>query len=463
MTTNDSNNVSMEHKSNIARLSDSDIHDWYRMVFAYSDKLITDLVDEFDITEDDLLLDPFNGTGTTTLAAKKHGIDSIGTDASPIAVLAGRTKTNWDVDLDEFIRRRDELLSTVKPVFDYLGAEGNATLDAFTSGETADSDEVDLSQYDLEEPEKTPKDWLSEKPRKKMLVLRHHVDEMPEDEVTDLFRLAMCAILPEDVANIGFGPEAYKVKKQEDVDVYGLLVDKLDDIESDLRRVQEAVAAGEVEPGEAEVLYADAREIGEVLREESELLQSDKHNGEVDYVITSPPYPAEHDYTRNQRLELVWMGEMEDTNDLQRIKKANIRSNTKNIYVADSEGEELNIRENERIDDIVSEMETIIEEEDIQHGFGQYYPRVVEEYFAGMQRHFEQVYDLLAPGGKAAYVVADSGSYWQVDIKTGTILAELAEERVGFTDTEIELWRNLQATTGEKDQREEILILTKPE
>lgn len=452
----------MEHKSNLARLSNTHIHSWYRMVFAYSDQIITDLVDEFDIDEDDLILDPFNGTGTTTLAAKKHGIDSIGTDASPIAVLAGRVKTNWNVDLDEFARRREELLSAVKPVFDRLGAEGNTTLTSFTA-DTTDTADVDLDQYDLEEPEKTPKDWLSEKPRKKMLVLRHHVDEMPNDEVTDLFRLAMCAILPEDVANVGFGPEAYKTKKQEDVDVYSLLVNKLDEMESDLRRVQETIAKGEVEPGEAEVLYGDAREIGNVLCEESELFQSDKHNGKVDYVITSPPYPAEHDYTRNQRLELIWMGEMEDNSDLQKIKKANIRSNTKNIYVDDGEAEQLNIRDNERIDDIVSKMERIIEEEDIQHGFGQYYPRVVEEYFAGMQKHLQQIFDIMAPGGKAAYVVADSGSYWQVDIRTGTILAEIAEERVGFADTDIELWRNLQATTGEKDQREEILILTKPE
>lgn len=450
----------MKGKSNIARLSETDIHDWYRMVYSYSDQIITDLVEEFGITQDDLILDPFNGTGTTTVAAKAQGIDSIGTDASPIAVLAGRVKTNWNIDLEEFAERRNQLLQTVEPVFKAISAEDNVTLTSF--GATGGED-VDLSQYDFEEPEKTPKDWLSEKPRKKMLALRHHVNKLPDDEITDFIRLAMCAILPEDVANIGFGPEAYRKTIQDDVDVYTLLDNKLDKMVADLRRVQQSIESGKLSPGEAEVLYADAREVADVLRDESELLHTEKHNGEIDYVITSPPYPAEHDYTRNQRLELIWMGEMEDNTDLQRIKKANIRSNTKNIYVDDNEGEELNIRDNERIDNIVSEMEHIIVEEDIQHGFGQYYPRVVEEYFAGMQKHFQQIFEMMAPGGKAAYVVADSGSYWQVDIKTGEILGELAEERVGFVDSETKLWRNLQATTGKKDQREEILILTKPE
>lgn len=457
---NQSGRHSMEHKSNIARLSDTSIHDWYRMVFAYSDQIIYDLGEEFGITEDDLILDPFNGTGTTTLAAKKEGIDSIGTDANPVGVLAGKVKTTWNIDLEEFRKRRNTLLRTIEPVFRKISSEGNVTLSSFTNEE---SDDVSLKKYDFTEPEKTPKGWLSEKPRKKMLVLRHHVEELPDDDITDLFRLAMVAILPEDVANIGFGPEAYKQSPQEDVDVYTLFDNKLDKMEADLRKVQKAVDEG-FKPGDVEVIYADAREIADELREQSELIHTEKHDGTVDYIITSPPYPAEHDYTRNQRLELIWIGELEDNQDLQHIKKKNIRSNTKNIYVDDSEGEETNIRNNERIDAIVTEMERIIEEDDIQHGFGQYYPRVVEEYFAGMLRHFEQVFDIMTPGGKAAYVVADSGSYWEVQIETGEILQELAENRVGFVDTDIKQWRKLHTTTGSHDGLdEEILILTKPE
>lgn len=459
MALNDTERLQMEHRSNVSRLSDTSIHDWYRMVFAFSDRIIYDLIEEFGITEDDLILDPFNGTGTTTLAAKKEGIDSIGADVSPVAALAGKVKTTWNIDLEEFRKRRNDLLNAVEPAFRKIGAQENLTLSSFTD---ADSDDVSLDGYDFTEPEKTPKGWLSEKPRKKMLVLRHHVENMPEDDITDVFRLAMIAILPEDVANIGFGPEAYRRSSQEDVDVYGLYNNKLDKIESDLRKVQNVLAEG-YEHGEAEVLRADAREIATELRQRSQLVQSAKHDGSIDYLITSPPYPAEHDYTRNQRLELIWMGVLEDNQDLQRIKKENIRSNTKNIYVDDDAGEETDIRDNERIDGIVTEMENIIEKEEIQHGFGQYYPRVVEEYFAGMQRHFEQVYEILASGGKAAYVVADSGSYWEVQIETGEILRELAENRVGFVDTEIKQWRKLHATTGSHDGLdEEILILTKP-
>ncbi|MFC6954098.1 DNA methyltransferase [Halorubellus litoreus] len=453
---------SLKHQSNIGRLDDVDIHDWYRFVYAFSDRVITGLVDEFDIEQEDLIIDPFNGTGTTTLAAKKLGIDCIGTDTSPASVLSARCKTNWDVDLDDYRDRRADLLATVEPIFKQISSQGNTTLDSFGN---QDSEDVDLSKYDFSEPKKTPKGWLSEKPLKKMKVLKYHIEKLPDDDVTDLFKLAMIAILPEDVGNVRFGPEATRDRKQEgDKDVFTIFKSKLAEIEEDLETVQSAVESGDLDPGETEVIRADARQLAKTLREESELLNTDKHNGEVDYLITSPPYPAEHDYTRNQRLELIWLNAADDNKDLQKIKKANIRSHTKNIYVADDEGEQVDIRENDQVDSIVSEMEQIIVDEDISHGFGKYYPRVIEEYFAGMQHHFEQVYDLLAPGGKAAYVVGDSGSYWQVEVETAEILGELAEERVGFEPPEIRLWRNMAATTADYDDIEEnILILTKPE
>jgi hypothetical protein len=41
---------------------------------------------------------------------------------------------------------------------------------------------------------------------------------------------------------------------------------------------------------------------------------------------------------------------------------------------------------------------------------------------------------------------------------------ELAEERVGFVNAEIKLWRNMAATTADYDDvKENILVLSKPE
>lgn len=53
---------------------------------------------DFGVGSGDLLLDPFCGTGTTLVEAKKTRIPSVGCDAHPLAALATRVKTNWSVE-----------------------------------------------------------------------------------------------------------------------------------------------------------------------------------------------------------------------------------------------------------------------------------------------------------------------------------------------------------------------------
>lgn len=446
--------ISLENKSNVARLDDTGIHDWYRFVFAYSDWIIADLKEEFGISETDLIYDPFNGTGTTTVTSKKLGIDSIGTDASPVGVLAGQVKTNWDIDLDKFRTRRRDLLGVLKPVFMEISKEDETDLSRYED----ENSEVDLSKYDFSEPEKLLKGWLSRKPMKKMLVLKHEVENLPDDEVTGLFRLAMIAILPEKVGNIAFGPTLYRTGEVEDIDVYKIYSDKLNKMESDLEETQSKIQGGGITPGKTEVMFADARQAGDAVKQNSALLK--EHGGTVDFIITSPPYPNERDYTRTQRLELIWLDEVCDNVDLQNIKKNYLRSNTKNIYVGDNDGERTSIRDFERVDQIVKELEDHVGED--SSGFERYYPRVIEEYFGGMCLHFQSLYDVIAPGGKLAYVVGDQQTYKRVSVETGEILGEIAEAKTGFTQVGFMHWRNRRSTDHDEDLEEEILVLEKP-
>lgn len=445
----------MKHQNNIQRLTDTTIHDWYRMVFAYSDKIIVDLADKWGISSNDLVLDPFVGTGTTVVTAKTLGIDAIGTDSMPPSILATRAKTNWHVDADAFKQRYVTLLKTLEPAFDGVNAQNSSSLQPFTNG----PGEETLDKYDLTPPKKLPEGWLCDDALQKMLIVKQEVAQLPDDDITDIIRTAMIAILPETVADIGFGPEIYRLELSESVDVYATFRDKLRKIERDLRKIQQKDHEG-VKPGYCEVYEADARTVGDTLTEQSFLL--DKH-GTVDYVITSPPYPAEHDYTRNQRLELVWLDAVTDNESLQRIKKNSIRSNSKNIYVEDNDSEITNVKDNERVNEIVAELQRIGRQDDKNHGFGKYYPRVIEEYFGGMVRHLNQVHDIMSSGGLAGYVVADQASYWQVDVPTGKILRELAREKTGFVPEDTLHWRDVTSTTGKaEDLREEILVLRKP-
>lgn len=432
------------------------IHNWYNFVYSYDPSLITSLINELNITRDNLVYDPFTGTGTTLLTCKQHGIDAIGTDTSPASTLAATVKTTWDINTATFKTRQETLLNTIRPALKTLTSNHRTTLHDYTN--TTLTPPKPISEYDFSEPETLPNAWLHELTHKHATVIKHHINQLPDDDITDAFRLALIATLPESLANVRFAPEITRDKDTpQHIDAYTPFKNKLSTLHTDLQHINQELTHS-ITPGDTEVCRADARNTASILTT-TELLS--KH-GTVDYVITSPPYPAEHDYTRNQRLELLYLDHCRTIPELQALKKQNIRSHTKNVYADDSEGDDVNIHDNATVHDIVTTMEDIIEKENITHGFGQTYPRVVEEYFGGMVNHLRDVATILSDTGTAVYVVADSGSYWQVEIPTSDILTELAVTKTPFTTAETKHWRDITATTADYDNiAENILILKK--
>jgi hypothetical protein len=83
---------------NAVQKIDLPIHGWYRFVLSFPPHLVRQYITKLKIGSDDLLLDPFCGTGTTLVEAKLNLIPSIGCDAHPFAALVSRVKTNWAVD-----------------------------------------------------------------------------------------------------------------------------------------------------------------------------------------------------------------------------------------------------------------------------------------------------------------------------------------------------------------------------
>lgn len=69
------------------------IHRWYLFPHSFTSNLVHALIDEWSLGCDDKILDPFAGAGTTQLAAKEKGVPSYGYDLSPLAVFATNTKT----------------------------------------------------------------------------------------------------------------------------------------------------------------------------------------------------------------------------------------------------------------------------------------------------------------------------------------------------------------------------------
>jgi hypothetical protein len=86
---------------------------------------------------------------------------------------------------------------------------------------------------------------------------------------------------------------------------------------------------------------------------------------------------------------------------------------------------------------------------------------VTRQYFGGMARHFADLREILRPGAQLAYVVGDQASYLQVMIRTGEILAEIAQG-LGYELVRIDLFRTRLATATKEQLREEVVVLRWP-
>ncbi|MCX7723595.1 MAG: DNA methyltransferase, partial [Verrucomicrobiae bacterium] len=177
----------------------------------------------------------------------------------------------------------------------------------------------------------------------------------------------------------------------------------------------------------------------------------------IQFVITSPPYPNEKDYTRTTRLESVLLGFVKNKAELRELKRRLIRSNTRNVFRDDDDA--VWVEKFESIQKLAKEVEARRVALGKTSGFERLYHLVVRHYFGGMARHFANLRQALKKGAKLAYVVGDQASYLRVMIRTSHLIAEIADY-FGYRVDGIELFRTRLATATRTALREEIVWLT---
>jgi hypothetical protein len=136
-----------------------------------------------------------------------------------------------------------------------------------------------------------------------------------------------------------------------------------------------------------------------------------------------------------------------------------VRSNTRNVYKGDDDDQW--VASHPEVQRIASAIEARRIELGKTSGFERLYAKVTRLYFGGMARHLADLRELLRPGARLAYVVGDQASYLRVMIRTGQILADIAQS-LGYRLEGIDLFRTRLATATREQLREEVVILRWP-
>jgi DNA modification methylase len=424
--------VASDNNANKLAQHDHPFHDWYRFVLSFPPHLVRKYIQDFRLSHEHTILDPFCGTGTTLIESKINRIPAVGLEANPVAHFASSVKVDWTIDPDLLMTESRDIADSALRILRSQGIDDSQPFERKPK-------DIGLKILDSEAADLLLTNSISPLPLHKTLVLLECMQPHQDEVFYRHALLALANALVYKIGNLRFGPEVGIGKLKKDAPVIAVWLSEIEKITSDLRRVR-----GEFFP-EAQVHLADAREIGQIIPPHS-----------IDGVITSPPYPNEKDYTRTTRLESVILGFIKTKANLRDLKKRLVRSNTRGVYKDDDD--DAWIAKHAKIQFIADAIEKRRKELGKDSGFEKLYGRVTKLYFGGMARHLAELRQVLRPGAQLAYVVGDQASYLRVMIRTGNLLAEIAEA-LGYEVVRIDLFRTRFATVTKEQLREEVVVL----
>lgn len=242
-------------------LEDKAIHRWYVFPHSFTSELVHALSEEWGLGSKDHILDPFVGAGTTILAAKEKGVPASGYDLSPLAVSIARAKIE-----DYSVPRLEKAWQVLKWHLD--PARWNGASRTYPNLVCKALPGRLLGAFDA---------------------IARRIDCLPYSAAEqDFFRLALFASLPHYSRAVATGGWLKWVDRRTSVkSLPSVLTRRVEDMLADLRLARLPSGA------HWRVELADARQLPD-------------HDSTYSAVITSPPYPNRHDYTRVFGVELMF-------------------------------------------------------------------------------------------------------------------------------------------------------------
>jgi DNA modification methylase len=391
-------------------------HRWYEYLEDFPAQFVQDSISKYKISNEYFILDPFVGSGTTLIHAKKMGYKGIGFDVNPVMTFIASTKLNWKFDPEEF---RRNFKSFVK---------------WFVKNNDGDYlDKTLLSNM----PKKELNQWLSPVKQKEISAALYFIDKKVPSDQQAIFRLALLAASIK-TSYVAFCPGTtfYPFRDKNDF-LY------------DLHKVAKFVYRDlKTSPKNSQRIPTKVK-----LTSSKDSKSFRNLSNKVDLIITSPPYPNDLEYTRQTRLEMYILGDAKSMDDVQSIKRSMVKGSTKLIYNADTPREY--VLRSKSIQKIAREI--LLKTSGKSWGFD--YPLMIQMYFSDMYECLENYFHCLVTGGTALLVVGDQ-TIQGVLIPVAEILEEMSKE-IGFSEARIELHRERRSSNHDIPIPEENLVLTK--
>ncbi len=352
----------------VSPLSDRRIapFNWYAFKHRFGSELVSKISQKFGLRRGDTILDPFCGGGTTLIKAKMDGINSVGLDLSPFPVFLSNVLTRTFQP-----NRLRKLL-----------------------GEMSHDIDPHVEIPDVELLHKS----FSDKTLRYIFSLRNAIYSLRSKD-KDFFLFCLLCIL-NSVSRAKKSGGFLRITDQKRVP-WGRVRKAF--METSEHFIGE-LATYSFSDAHSEAVVGDARRYPYQIRQR-----------QYDAILTSPPYPNRHDYTRIYALELL-VGFIADNPSLKRLRYATLRSHVeaKRKY----EAEEFTIPRllREKVEEL--------------HNNKLNNPQIVSTlsgYFEDMYLCLKEMRAVLKPGKYIGLVVSNV-RYAGIMIPVDELLAEIGEQ-----------------------------------
>jgi len=346
------------------RLKEQPIHRWFWFPHSFSPQLIDEILKIYPLPSDGRILDPFVGAGTTVLRARQLGYHAVGTDLSPLSLFVSQVKlTRLD---------KESLEKHLQQVLEYTPVQARESF-----------------------PERLAKAFTKEEIAH-IIGLRQKIEKLPQP-VVNFFRLALLRVQQRVSRAVPDGGWFRWVEKGDQSKQIALWFEQQSQMQ-----IADIAMLGDSNV-EAQVFLDDARRLEQV-------------EGEFDLVITSPPYPNRHDYSRIFHIELLSLGLSEE--EIRRFRRESLRSH---VEAAPPPLDASDYREPEPLRETISRLPAKADSR---------IAPLLQGYFEDIYLTLKALYNHLKCGAMCAFVVGNV-RYAGVMVPVDEILGDLGKQ-LGF-------------------------------
>ena len=359
-------------------LKEEPIHRWFWFPHSFSPSLLDEFLNEFPLSEDSTILDPFVGAGTAVLRAYQLKYNAVGCDISPLSIFVTKTKLqHYDV---EWVKSKINRFQN-----NYAGINVSSDNEGFI--ELWENTERFRKAF-------TKKEW--EKIANLNAWIQSLTESKPEKDLLTLAMLKTQQLISRAVPDGGWF--RWIEKPDQSNNIYSIFFNELNSM------LREISYKNQNSEKNWQVFQADSRNLSGFEKD-------------IDLIFTSPPYPNRHDYTRVFHLTLLGLGLSEE--DILNLRHKSFRSHVE-------------AQPQQVIDFDVTEMSPALSDclSQFPANKDKRIPKMIKGYFEDLAISLISFHKLLKNTGKVVLVVGNV-RHQGVMVPVDEIIVEIAKH-IGF-------------------------------